>query len=194
MVREKRRRYEGWGSRVGCGGAFYRGPRWTSACGTRPREGVRGADSTQSPLRIVARAGAQMPGLVGARAGGAAGARVARKQGEAHGQRRSSARGQIGLGLNRVPAGHGEEGDPDRRGPPVGGREGRGRERRVVPGKRKWAGGGVLGLGEKGKKGDGPVGLKSRGGKRKGFAFLKLIQTIQFKLKFRKFKFEPNNK
>ena len=53
-----------------------------------------------------------MPGLVGARAGGAAGARVGRKQGEAHGQRRSSARGQIGLGLNRVPAGHGKEGDP----------------------------------------------------------------------------------
>ena len=93
-----------------------------------------------------------MPGLVGARAGGAAGARVGRKQGEAHGQRRSSARGQIGLGLNRVPSGYREEGDPDRRGPPVGGREGRGRERRVVPGKRKWAGGGVLGLGEKGKK------------------------------------------
>ena len=45
-----------------------------------------------------------------------------------------------------------EEDDPDRRGPPVGGREGRGRERRVVPGKRKCAGGGVLGLGEKGKK------------------------------------------
>ena len=64
-----------------------------------------------------------MPGLVGARAGGAAGARVGRKQGEAHGQRRSSARGQIGFGLNRVPAGHGEEGDPDRWAPPVGGRE-----------------------------------------------------------------------
>jgi len=30
--------------------------------------------------------------------------------------------------------------------------------------------------------------------KRNGFAFLKLIQTIQFKLKFREFKFEPNNK
>ena len=29
--------------------------------------------------------------------------------------------------------------------------------------------------------------------KKRGFAFLKLIQTIQFKLKFREFKFEPNN-
>ena len=40
----------------------------------------------------------------------------------------------------------------------------------------------------------GPAGLKTRGGKRKDFAFLKLNQTIQFKLKFREFKFEPNNK
>ena len=41
---------------------------------------------------------------------------------------------------------------------------------------------------------DGPAGLKTRRGKRNAFAFLKLIQTIQFKLKFREFKFEPNNK
>ena len=41
---------------------------------------------------------------------------------------------------------------------------------------------------------DGPAGLKTRGGKRKDFAFFKLNQTIQFKLKFREFKFEPNNK
>jgi len=48
---------------------------------------------------------------------------------------------------------------------------------------------------EKEKKGGaGPAGLKARGGKRKDFAFLKLNQTIQFKLKFREFKFEPNNK
>ena len=47
---------------------------------------------------------------------------------------------------------------------------------------------------EKEKGGAGPAGLKARGGKRKDFAFLKLNQTIQFKLKFREFKFEPNNK
>ena len=48
---------------------------------------------------------------------------------------------------------------------------------------------------EKEKKGGaGPAGLKARGGKRKDFAFLKLNQTIQFKLKLREFKFEPNNK
>ena len=51
---------------------------------------------------------------------------------------------------------------------------------------------------EKEKEGEGErhgsAGLKTRRGKRNGFAFLKLDQIIQFKLKFREFKFEPNNK
>ena len=68
-----------------------------------------------------------------------------------------------------------------------------GRERKVG----RWKGG-VWAAGEEKKKGRGrwagPAGLKTRGGKRKDFAFLKLKQTIQFKLKFREFKFEPNNK
>ena len=53
------------------------------------------------------------------------------------------------------------------------------REKKKKKGRGRWAG---------------PAGLKTRGGKRKDFAFLKLNQTIQFKLKFREFKFEPNNK
>ena len=94
-----------------------------------------------------------------------------------------------------------------RRSPPTGGPrsaergEGEGvakqAELQFGPGRGKWAGGGEN-LGrekEKEKKGGaGPAGLKARGGKRKDFAFLKLNQTIQFKLKFREFKFEPNNK
>ena len=69
----------------------------------------------------------------------------------AYGPRQGAAR-RSAAGLLESVSPTGKEDDPDRRGPPVGGREGRGRERRVVPGKRKWAGGGVLGLGEKGKK------------------------------------------
>ena len=46
----------------------------------------------------------------------------------------AAARGRIGLGLNRVPAGHGEERDPDRWAPPVGGRR---KERGAGP---DWAG------------------------------------------------------
>ena len=66
-----------------------------------------------------------------------------------------------------------------------------GRKRKVG-----WWKGGVWAAGEEKKKGRGrwagPAGLKTR--ERKDFAFLKLNQTIQFKLKFREFKFEPNNK
>ena len=91
--------------------------------------------------------------------------------------------------------------DPDRRGPPVGGRERKGRGRRAglrgrgKVGRRE----GEFGPWEKKKKKGrgrwaGPAGLKTRGGKRKDFAFLKLNQTIQFKLKFREFKFKLNNK
>jgi hypothetical protein len=54
-------------------------------------------------------------------------------------------------------------------------------------------GGKEKGRGRKGER-DGPAGLKTRRGKRNGFAFLKLVQTIQFKLKFRELKFEPNHK
>ena len=55
---------------------------------------------------------------------------------------------------------------------------------------------GVLGREEKGKERGRErwAGLKTRRGKRNGFAFLKLIQTIQFKFKFREFKFNLNNK
>ena len=77
-----------------------------------------------------------------------------------------------------------------------GGRGAKQAELQFGPGRGKWAGGGEN-LGrekEKEKGGAGPAGLKARGGKRKDFAFLKLNQTIQFKLKFREFKFEPNNK
>ena len=92
----------------------------------------------------------------------------------------------------RVRVAHGEEDDPDRRGPPVGGR---GEGAPIWAERGKWAGGREeFGPREKKKrKGEGG-GLKTRGGKRKDFAFLKLNQTIQFKLKFREFKFEPNNK
>ena len=71
--------------------------------------------------------------------------------------------------------------------------KGKGVGGRVGPGKRFWAGG-EENLGREKEKEKGGAGLKSRGGKRRGFAFLKLIQTIQFKLKFREFKFKLNNK
>ena len=105
-------------------------------------------------------------------------------------------RGAAGLG--RVPPEH----DAGKTAPTGGAHlsvaeeKGKGVGGRVGPGKRFWAGG-EENLGrekEKEKGGAGPAGLKSRGGKRRGFAFLKLIQIIQFKLKFREFKFEPNNK
>ena len=38
------------------------------------------------------------------------------------------------------------------------------------------------------------LGREIKGREKREFAFLKLIQTIQFKLKFREFKFELNNK
>ena len=89
-------------------------------------------------------------------------------------------------------------GDPDRRAPSVGGL----REGEVGTGwagGRRWAGGGGLAReGERKKKGE--VGLgwnqgRKRERKKKGFAFfLKLFQTIQFKFKFREFKFKLTNK
>jgi len=53
---------------------------------------------------------------------------------------------------------------------------------------------GEVGPGEKKKEkgGLGRLGIKGR--KKKSFCIFELIQTIQFKLKFREFKFEPNNK
>ena len=89
-------------------------------------------------------------------------------------------------------------GDPDRRAPSVGGlREGEAGT--GWAGVRRWAGGGGLAReGERKKKGE--VGLgwnqgRKRERKKKGFAFfLKLFQTIQFKFKFREFKFKLNNK
>ena len=94
-----------------------------------------------------------------------------------------------------------EEGRPDGRAPPVGGRVEKESEVSSWAGEREtgWASGRVLGhRKEKEKEGegerDGLAGLNTRRGKRIGFAFLKLIQTIEFKLKFREFKFEPNNK
>jgi hypothetical protein len=70
-----------------------------------------------------------------------------------------------------------------------------GREKQNGPGKGD--GPSRVGLQEKEKRGRGRfglIGLKTRRGKRNSFAFLKLIQTIQFKLKFREFKFKLNNK
>ena len=97
----------------------------------------------------------------------------------------------------RVPAGREEEDGPDRQGPPVGGR---GEGAPIWAERGKWAGGREeFGPWEKKKKGRGrwagPAGLKSKGRKKKSLCiFFKLIQTIQFKLKFKEFKFEPNNK
>ena len=100
----------------------------------------------------------------------------------------TAARGRIGLGLNRVPAGHGEEGDPDRRGPLAASERGEGRRIGPEEGsgpaglqrrRRSWAGGWDFGLGrgrKKKKKGwaerkdAGPVWVE-RGGKRKRKTF-----------------------
>jgi len=100
----------------------------------------------------------------------------------------AAARGRIELGLNRVPAGHGEEGDPDRWAPPVGGRR---KERGAGP---DWAGKretgwrdfpGPRGEKGKGKRRDGPAGLKRGRGKGKTFPFLKGFKHIQFKFEFK---------
>ena len=92
------------------------------------------------------------------------------------GPRQGAARRSV-AGLLESVSPTGKEDDPDRWGPPVGGREegapDLGRERKE--GQRE----GEFGPREKKKKKGrgrwaGPAGLKTRGGKRKDFAFLKL--------------------
>jgi hypothetical protein len=100
-------------------------------------------------------------------------------------------------GLGRVLPAHEEGEGSDGRGPPGGERGGKGapdwaKTRELG----RWRGFGPCGKERKeGKKKKRWAGwAEKEREKKKAFPFLKLIQTIQFKLKFREFKFEPNNK
>ena len=101
---------------------------------------------------------------------------------------------------DRVPVAHGVEEDPNRRGHPIGVRgEGEGGAGRLAE-RGSWAGwaglrGEKLGREKKRRKKEGwAVWAEIKGRKKKSFCIFELIQTIQFKLKFREFKFELNNK
>ena len=174
------------GSR-GAGAMLFIGPEGPRRAG--PGSGYGGARTTAGfGLASGSVASSWGRGSGSARAlGGAGGASGRPARTEAHGQRRSAARGQKqrhGAGGRRKMTLIG--------GPHLSAAERVMGRRRAEEGggPRSWAAQRKKGKGE----GNGPVGLKAKRGKRNSFAFLKLVQTIQFKLKFREFKFNLNNK